>query len=167
MKHLCIILLILLSWFKTEEREIKYSFKPIIKEQFLPVDVWIYIQTKEIKHKHIVYAQALLETGEFTSIIFKENKNLFGMKYVDTIRLKRLGYHYRPTVAIGEQYKHAKYLDWKKSIDDYLLWQQMFKRTPIETEQQYFALLNKGYAENPNYVFVLKQIIKQKKIPKY
>ena len=41
-----------------------------------------YICLKKIKHPEIVYAQALIETGGFTSTIYKQNNNLFGMKYV-------------------------------------------------------------------------------------
>lgn len=126
-------------------------------ESFSPTNLQKYIIEKQIRHPHIVYAQALLETGEFTSTIFKENHNLFGMKYVGDFNYK----YGRPTTAIGARYKHAVYTHWKKSVDDYLLWQQMFKKTPIEKESEYFALLRSRYAEDKRYVAALKLIIEQ------
>src|SRR5882672_6857675 len=124
--------------------------------EFSPGNLQKYIVEKKIRHPHIVYAQALLETGEFTSTIFKENNNLFGMKYVGDFRYK----YGRPTTAVGSKYGHAVYTHWKKSVDDYILWQQMFKKTPTEKEDEYFALLRKKYAEDTRYVAVLKTIIK-------
>src|SRR5690554_3322128 len=44
-----------------------------------------------LEHPDIVFAQAILETGNFKSEIFKENKNLFGLKMPWN----------RPTLAIG------------------------------------------------------------------
>ena len=38
------------------------------------------IQQLNLKHPHIAYAQAMLESGNFTSKIFRENNNMFGMK---------------------------------------------------------------------------------------
>ena len=38
------------------------------------------IKQLNLKYPHIVYAQAMLESGNFTSKIFRENNNMFGMK---------------------------------------------------------------------------------------
>jgi len=103
-----------------------------------------YILEQGILHPEIVYAQAVLETGRFTSRIFLENNNLFGM------RLAKKRY----TLAIGERYAHAVYNNWQESVDDYLLWQRQWKR-PIETEAQYLRLLDKVYAEDPHYIKVV------------
>lgn len=136
----------------------KRAFTAIKKDEFSPTNLRLYLQEKKIKHIEIVYAQAILETGEFKSPIFKQNNNLFGMKYVGKSKWAR------KTTAIGEQYNHAKYIHWKHSVDDYLLWQQMFKRTPIETQEQYFKLLGKRYSESSIYVKVLKQIMKERNL---
>lgn len=106
-----------------------------------------------------MFAQAVLETGEFSSTIFKENNNLFGMKWVNDFKTE----HKRPTVAVGSRYGHAVYSKWRNSVYDYLLWQQMFKKTPIETEEQYFRLLSTKYAESPSYVQVLRYMMRQNK----
>lgn len=142
-----------------EKFEVKKERVEFTSEQFSKDNLRKYIELKQIKHPDIVYAQAILETRKFTSTIFKENNNLFGMKYVHDWKYGKK----RETTAIGSQYGHARYRDWKSSVDDYLLWQQMFKRTPIETRDQYFTLL-KRYAENRLYVPVLKRIIEENKL---
>lgn len=60
----------------------------------------------------MIFAQAAHETGNFTSDIFKENNNLFGMK------LARV----RKTTAIGENRGHAVYKSIEDSIADYWLY---------------------------------------------
>lgn len=60
----------------------------------------------------MIVAQAGFETGNFTSAIFLENKNLFGMK------LPKI----RKTTAIGEARGHAVYKSYEDSIKDYWLY---------------------------------------------
>lgn len=110
-----------------------------------------YLLEKEILHPEIVYAQAVLETGDFTSRIFRENHNLFGMKLAKK----------RRTLAIGEQYGHACYNNWQESVDDYLLWQKMWVKTPTRTEYQYYKLLDRTYAEDTTYVDIVKVVRKR------
>lgn len=143
-------------------------------QEFSPQNLYKYIVSKGIKHPEIVYCQAILETTSpnkngqwvpFNSKIFKENNNLFGMRYIDTLYCKKKNIPYRKTLAIGKKNNHAVYRNWKESVDDYLLWQKMFRKTPIHTEEQYYNLLHKwGYSESKRYVKVLKQI-KNKEFP--
>jgi len=126
-----------------------YLSEVIITEEFSKEALWDYLKEKKIKHPEIVYAQAVLETGNFTSRIFRESHNLFGMKLAKV----------RPTVATGERYGHATYCHWKDSVDDYLLWQEMWSN--IETEAVYYTLLQRVYAEDQNYTRLVKTIRKQ------
>ena len=151
MKILWIALLLSCSIDITEV-EVKESVPVIIGNEFNERNLKAYIELKGIKHPHIVYAQAVLETGNFTSKIFKKNNNLFGMRHVKTNK-------FRETTSIGSRYKHAIYKSWKSSVDDYLLWQQMYKVTPIETEEDYFKLLGKKYATDKKYVNSLKPLL--------
>ena len=64
----------------------------------------------------MIFAQAAHETGNFTSDIFKENNNLFGMK------LARV----RKTTAIGENRGHAVYASIEDCIKDYWLYNKAF-----------------------------------------
>lgn len=168
MKLLCLTSLLLLSFISTQEAtleqsklEFKKEAQSIDNQEFTALNLKNYILEKGIKHPHIVYAQALVETGNFQSRIFKENNNLFGMKYVGDCNCKITPKGKRKTTALGSRYKHAYYKSWQESVDDYLLWQQMFKKTPIETETDYFKLLHSRYAEDKSYVNVLKIVIKR------
>jgi flagellum-specific peptidoglycan hydrolase FlgJ len=105
------------------------------------------IKYKNIKYPHIVLAQAKLESNNYSSRIFMENNNLFGMKEANV----------RITTAEGTQYKHARYETWQESVLDYILWQNRYG-SKCKTEQQYYNLLN-GYAEDTNYQAKLKNII--------
>jgi hypothetical protein len=66
-----------------------------------------------IVYPDIALAQAKWESTHFTSKIFEEGNNLFGM---------RLAYQ-RDTTAIGKHRGHAKYNNWQDSVKDYKLWQ--------------------------------------------
>lgn len=98
------------------------------------------IERLNIKHSDIVYAQAVLETAEFKSRVFKNNNNLFGMK---------LAYS-RPTTALGMELNHAYYSSWKESVLDYALWQSSFGRRLSRDE--YLDLISKIYAEDKSYI---------------
>jgi uncharacterized FlgJ-related protein len=109
-----------------------------------------YILELNIKYPHIVYAQARLESGNFTSKIFKENNNLFGMK----MAVKR------PTTNKGEQFGHAYYENWRDSVVDYAMFSARFLHN-IKNENDYFEYLKQNYAEDPNYISNLKKIIER------
>lgn len=97
------------------------------------------ISELKLQHPDIIYAQAILESGNFESTIFKKNHNLFGMKVPST----------RPTTALGLQLNHAYYNNWEESLIDYSLWQSAFARNL--NQEQYLDLLNKIYAEDGKY----------------
>jgi flagellum-specific peptidoglycan hydrolase FlgJ len=101
-----------------------------------------------ILYPEIVLAQAKIETGNFTSVIFIENNNLFGMKLPER----------RKTTAVGENRNHAKYTSWVQSLLDYKIWQDgMIHKTP--TKRSYLSYLKRNYAEDKNYIKKIKQII--------
>lgn len=102
-----------------------------------------------IKFIDIVIAQTILETGNYTSDIFLETGNLFGMKPAKI----------RPYTHYGEYKKHADYKgNWRLSVFDYALWQAREGKN-IKTEDQYYFLLSKMYAEDEEYINKLKNII--------
>jgi Muramidase (flagellum-specific) len=154
MVKVLIIIFCLLSWGLEAPPVSKVNSSTVIiveKEEFSKDALWCYILEKGILHPEIAFAQAVLETGNFTSRIFRENNNLFGMKLAKV----------RPTVATGEQYRHATYCHWQDSVNDYLLWQQMWQKTPIDTEHHYYSLLDRLYAEDQDYVKIVKLVRKQ------
>jgi len=122
----------------------------IIKEhnEFSETKLKDFILSLKIKYPNIVMAQAQIETGGFTSKIFKENNNLFGMK---------LSFN-RPSTAKMAQYDHAYYTNWKESVYDYALYSACYLKN-IHTEGEYLEYLRQNYAEDPNYVNKIKNII--------
>ena len=125
------------------EEENKFSEENLIEE----------ISKLNFKYPHIVLAQAILETGNYESKIFKENNNLFGMKEA-RVRLN---------LAKGTQFGHAYYDDWKESLTDYALWYSTFAYK-CKNEDQLYTLLNQQYAEANYYPQALKRIIKKQQL---
>lgn len=109
------------------------------KSQFTEEKLKLKIQELNLKYPDIVYAQALLESGNFQSGIFINNHNLFGMKVAST----------RPTTALRTELSHAFYSNWESSVLDYALWQTTFARGL--SKEQYLNLLNDIYAEDNSY----------------
>lgn len=86
-----------------------------------------------IEHPKVVLAQAILETGHFTSNVLKSNNNLFGFHN---------GAHYLKFKTIFDSCKF--YREWQKQH----YWQG-----------DYYVFLDEyGYAKDSNYVEILKKI---------
>ena len=92
-----------------------------------------------VEHKNIVYAQAILETGHFRSKVCKEYNNLFGLYN-----------SYK-----GDYYKFDH---WSESVVAYLNYIQYRYKPP---DDYYQFLIKIGYAEDPQYVEKLKNIVKR------
>lgn len=114
---------------------------------FSPEKLHAYLVDLNIKFPHIVYAQAVLETGNFSSAVFKGNHNLFGMKEAKV----------RPTTNLGTDQGHAVYRTWRESVIDYALYQTAYL-SEIHSEEEYYAYLSKFYAEDPSYVSKVQTI---------
>lgn len=119
------------------------------------------IKKYDMKFTRVVMAQMILETGGFTSTIFKENLNYFGMKPHDGCNC-------------WLQNGHAAYSTKVASIEDYAKYQKRIlglakaRGYVIATDQDYLWLLDHlpvcsgcRYAEDPNYTDKLSQIIEQ------
>ena len=122
------------------------------------------IETLLIKHNvrfyNIVLAQSKLETGFYSSKIFRENKNTVGMKF------NKRGY------ATGTKNGHAEYSTLEDCIIDYSLWQKQKIKAyekrfgTIDSETKYMHFLNNivvgksvyRYATDPKYTDKLKQL---------
>jgi hypothetical protein len=103
---------------------------------------------EEIKYKDIVILQSQLETGHYTSDIFLNGNNLFGMRYPNR----------RATVATGIYKEHAKYAHWSDSVIDYAMWQEYYLsrgyRLEGEIDNDFYLIVLKSipYAEDSRYV---------------
>lgn len=144
-----------------ENVDLRCKIENIRKEQnhveFTPKKLADFIVQLNIKHPKIVFAQAILESGQFKSVLFEFNHNLFGMRksYSRPTTGIPYGLETQPCYAYLQDY--AFYFSWEHSVYDYALWQAAYARTNSETE--YFSILNKMYAEDTKYVIKLKQII--------
>lgn len=106
-----------------------------------------------IKYPHIVMAQSIIETRKWTSPIFKENHNLFGMKQANV----------RVTTSSGTERGHAYYEDWYQSVYDYAFYQSRYLGG-IKSESEYLNYLSASYAEDPNYVSKIKMVIEKERL---
>ena len=122
----------------------------LVKEANKFTEEKLILKLKELNlpYPHITLAQAKLESGEFTSRIFKENHNMFGMKEARV----------RINLAQGTQYGHAYYANWEESVLDYAFWYASYARR-CKSEEELFQLLDQQYAEADQYVSSLKRII--------
>lgn len=138
--------------YETKNREIKTEtitiYETVPKKEFSPENLRSYLFELNVRFPHIVYAQAVLETGNFNSKIFRENNNLFGMKYAI----------YRPKTSKGIRRGHSYYNNWQESVIDYALFQAAYLNH-IRTEREYLNYLDLRYAEDPTYVQKLQYII--------
>ena len=106
-----------------------------------------------LKYPYIVLAQAKLESSRFSSKIFRQNHNMFGMRKA----------RQRITAAQSEKDTYAFYRDWIDCVYDYGLWQSNIICN-VSNEDEYFAKLSERYAEDPMYVLKLKKLIKDEKL---
>lgn len=114
------------------------------------------LRGSNIKYPHIVLAQAKIESGNYTSKIFKENNNLFGMKKPNI----------RTTTALGTKSGHAYYSDWVSSVYDYAMFQNN-RMQGVNSESEYYAKLADGYAADSTYASVIKKTVNSLKLKKY
>lgn len=122
----------------------------VIKEHepFSKENLKLLINELNIRFADIVFAQALLESGNFRSRIFLENNNMFGMKCARR----------RPTTHHGELHGHAYFQTWEDCVLDYAFFQTTYMKH-ISTKKEYFQYLADNYAEDPKYIDKLKIII--------
>ena len=106
-----------------------------------------------LPYPHITLAQAKLETGNFTSKIFNENHNSFGQKEAKV----------RINLARGTQYGHAYYNSWEESILDYAFWYSTYA-SKCKSEEEFYQLLDKVYAEDELYSKKLKNIVEEEQL---
>ena len=143
---LCLVLFLVVLYPKTSDVSDNKITKTIT--MFSESNLISYMSKIGIVYPDIVLAQAKIETGNFTSVIFKENNNLFGMKVAKS----------RPTTAVGKSRNHAVYQNWLASLADYKLWQdQMIHRAP--TKRKYLEYLSRNYAEDKTYVRKIKNLL--------
>lgn len=116
-----------------------------------PQNVFVVIKDLNIKYPEFVFAQAILESGEFKSKITKSNNNLFGMRRSKT----------RKSTSIGINKGYATYDCWYNSVVDYKLWQD--KNPPSNNIDYSVYLKKRKYCTNPYYAKHIQMVLNQVK----
>lgn len=111
----------------------------LIKQLDFEDSVYNYIQELNIKHPDVVFRQARIESGNFTSRVFKDNNNMFGFKQA----------YKRPNTQIGVNRGYAVYANWQECVIDYALYQTYSAKNL--SKEDYINFLGKYYAEDPEY----------------
>lgn len=99
-----------------------------------------------MQHKHIVYTQMRLESGNFQSDLANSNNNFFGMKKACQ----------RVTTATKKDNGYAYYEHWSLSVLDYAIWQRKYAYNL--PEEEYLAKLSNVYAEDEYYINKVQEI---------
>lgn len=93
-----------------------------------------------IKHPRIVLAQAILETGNFTSAVCRNKMNLFGLRNPRT----------------GEYFEFP---DWESSVIGYRDKVQYRYKGSATNESAYYSWLDRiGYAGSKDYINKVREI---------
>ena len=111
------------------------------------------MKSLNIRQPHIAYAQAILESGGFTSKIFKENNNMFGMKQAQS----------RINLAKSTQYNHAYFESWEDCLLDFAFHRATYL-SKLRTENDIYTYLGKYYAEDPGYINKLKTMVEKQNL---
>lgn len=106
------------------------------------------LKSTNVRYPYIVLAQAKIESGNYTSLIFKQNHNLFGMKQARK----------RTTTCLGTLNGHAYYTDWISSVYDYAMYQNNMMCN-IDSESEYYAKLGDNYAADSTYAATIKNTV--------
>lgn len=131
------------------EKEIVITNEREFTKQSLVAEIKKY----NFRYPEIVYAQAVIESGGFSSPVFKSNNNLFGLREAKQ----------RVTTAQGTDNNHAFYHDWQASVADRAIYEASYLRT-LNTESDYMQYLDRNYAEAANYTIALRNYIIKNKI---
>ena len=122
---------------KVQKGDKRTSQNSILPELTIP-NLYAEIIRNGIRHPKIVLAQAILETGWFTSPICRNKHNLFGLTNPRTGKYFEFSHW---TESVRAYYTKVQY---RYKGGNYLLW-----------------LRNIGYAEDPRYVRSLSRILEQ------
>lgn len=139
---LIIICLIISNWhyssrILTIQNEVILSIQE--KDKFSEDNFKQYLMELNVKFPDVAFAQAKLETANFTSKIFKENNNLFGMRRSSA----------RPTTSSEVESGYASYKNWRLSVQDFCFFNA--KYLSDLSKEDYLDYLGKNYAEDPSY----------------
>lgn len=123
--------------------------------------IWLYIWFLKNMYGYtkvstkLLYAQAWHETGNFNSAVFKQNKNLFGMRLPSV----------RKTYATGSNLNHATYKNHFDSVRDYFERQKYFRISNTDDTDFQIQTISSNYAEDTEYLIKWNTVNSTIKMP--
>lgn len=147
-------IVILSSFTHTKEIQTKYieaekKIELSIANEFSEEAFMEELKKYNFRYPDVIIAQARLESANFTSPIFREGNNIFGMKEAKS----------RLNVAKGTFRNHALYNSWQESLFDRALYEASYTHK-IKSKENYIEYLDRLYAEDGSYAIKLKKAIK-------
>lgn len=161
-----VILLLIVIFLREKQRSSTVSIQSLnaigeIYNKPTAIDTLLQMMAQEgIQFPIVALAQSILETGSYSSFIYDQNNNCFGMKH------NSRGY------SEGEKNGHASYKVPENSFRDYAAWQRKLVNSKnIASEEEYLRALDNlpsppwkqgsRYAEDPQYTNKLRGIMKE------
>lgn len=121
-------------WFINQPEEINDSI------------LYLFLRDNNAWYPEILLKQAKIESGNYTSNVYINTNNLYGMKKVGK----------RQTTQLNNTYNgYGCYTNWCESVLDRMLWDIFYFKNEKPTEEEYLKAMS-IYAEADNYTELLK-----------
>lgn len=107
--------------------------------------LYVFLKDNNAWYPEILLKQAKLESGNYTSNVYNNSNNLYGMKKVGK----------RQTTQLHNTYNgYGCYTNWCESVLDRMLWDVFYFKNEKPTKEEYLKAMS-IYAEAENYVELL------------
>ena len=107
--------------------------------------LYIFLKDNNAWYPEILLKQAKIESGNYTSNIYMNTNNLYGMKKVGK----------RQTTQLHNTYNgYGCYTNWCESVLDRMLWDAFYFKNEKPTKEEYLKAMS-IYAETENYAKLL------------
>ena len=128
-------------------------YELINEEEFSPQRLRELLVLLDVPDPDMIFKQAKLETGWFTSRVFKEGRNLFGMHLSRVRETTASGY-----IIADNNRKVSKYDTWVDSVLDFVLYLEYYESLGYDIHNYDEFLTLSGYCESEGYVNLLKSM---------
>lgn len=114
-------------------------------EQINDSILYLFLKDNNAWYPEILLKQAKIESGNYTSNVYMNTNNLYGMKKVGK----------RQTTQLNSTYNgYGCYTNWCESVLDRMLWDIFYFKNKKPTKEEYLNAMS-IYAEAENYVELL------------
>lgn len=135
---------------KQDDRDLNY----LMESEFSEENLLKLLNILGVTHAEEAVKQSKLETGWFSSRLFTEHNNLFGMHFPRV----RDTYAHEYTIADNGR-KVASYRSWVSSVLDFVLYLDYYKSLGYSTDNYHQFLVDVGYCEKGAYYIKLLKMI--------